>query len=60
MWKNEPVLRYVIDPIPITLRHCVKFSARKFTKKCAKYESVSRFLIDPMPITLRHCVNISV
>ena len=60
--KYEPVLRFLIDPIPITLRHllfrclilhvAINFIARKFTKKCAKYEPVLRILIDPIPITL--------
>ena len=44
--KYEPVLRFLIDPIPITIRHllfrclilhvAINFIARKFTKKCAK------------------------
>ena len=44
--KYEPVLKFLIDQIPITLSHllfrclilhvAIHFSARKVTKKCAK------------------------
>ena len=29
----------------------INFGARKFAKKCAKYELISRCLIDPIAIT---------
>ena len=52
--KYESVLRFLIDPIPITLRHllfrclilhvAIKFIARKFTKKCAKIWACNRII----------------
>ena len=46
--KYEPLLRFFIDPIPITLRHLLLENS---PKNVQKYEPVLRFLIDPIPIT---------
>ena len=44
--KFEPVSRFLIDPIAIT----INLGAR-FTKFLAKYELYKDFLIDPIAIT---------
>jgi uncharacterized RDD family membrane protein YckC len=62
--KYEPVLRFPIDPKPITLRYLF-FTALYYMllstlglenspKNVQKYEPVLRFPIDPIPITLRY------
>ena len=52
--KYKPVLRFLIDPIPVTLRHllfrclilhvAIKVIARKFAKKCAKIWACNRII----------------
>jgi hypothetical protein len=52
--KYEPVVRFLIDPIPIVYMMQSTLGLENSPKNVQKYETVVRFLIDPIPITLRH------